>query len=199
MYSPPSFVVEDQATLDQFICEHNFGQLISTHQGRLFSSHLPFLYDAKSRTLTGHLARQNPQHQELADQEVMVTLSGSHAYISPTWYAVNNVPTWNYQTVHIWGRCRVFQYPERLMALVNDLAAQHEQNQPQPWSPEYHPKMLQAIVGLEISITDMQGKFKLNQNRSLADMQGVIDHLDPVKDAGLIAAMRQALASKQSS
>ncbi|WP_223786679.1 FMN-binding negative transcriptional regulator [Marinicella meishanensis] len=197
MYSPKAFAVGDQGTLDRFIRDHSFGQLISSHQGRLFSTHLPFLYAAKAGTLTGHLAKQNPQHQDLAGQEVMVTLSGPHGYISPTWYAVNSVPTWNYQAVHIWGRCQMFEEADRLSQLVNDLTAQHERTQPQPWQPEYPTAMLQAIVGIEITITEVRGKFKLNQNRSVADMQGVIEHLDPVNDAELLAAMQQALRDKQ--
>lgn len=196
MYSPQAFTVHDQTTVDAFIQDHGFGQLISTHQGRLFSTHLPFLYDAKKRTLTGHLAKQNPQHLDLGGQEVMVTLSGPHGYISPTWYAVNNVPTWNYQALHIWGRCRVFHEAERLLTVVYGLTEQHERSLPQPWQPEFNPKMLQAIVGVEITITELQCKFKLNQNRSVADMQGVIDHLDAAKDAELLQAMQQALRAK---
>ncbi len=197
MYIPRSFVISDQATVDQFITDNAFGQLISRHAGQLFSTHLPFLYDAERSVLTGHMARQNPQHQDLEDQQVMVTLAGAHGYISPTWYAVNSVPTWNYQAVNIYGQCQLFSEPDRLMQVVNALAHQYEQHQAQPWVPEYRAEMLKAIVGFELKISEIQCKFKLNQNRSAADMQGVIDNLDPVKEAGLLAAMQQALAEKQ--
>lgn len=197
MFIPQSFVVKDQTTMDQFIVDNAFGQLISLHEGQLLSSHLPFLYDEKRGVLTAHMAKQNPQHLELEGQQVLVTLSGAHGYISPTWYTVNSVPTWNYQAVHIYGQCQVFHDTERLAEVVNSLAHQYEQHQDNPWVPEYRVEMLKAIVGFELKITEIQGKFKLNQNRSMADMQGVIDHLDPVQDADLRTAMQQALLEKQ--
>ncbi len=197
MFIPQSFVVKDQITIDQFIKDNAFGQLISLHKGQLLSTHLPFLYDAERSVLTGHMARQNPQHLDLENQQVLVTLSGAHGYISPTWYTVNSVPTWNYQAVHIYGHCQVFNDTDRLADVVNNLAQQYEQHQDNPWVPEYRVEMLKAIVGFELTITEIQCKFKLNQNRSAADMQGVIDHLDPVIEADLLAAMQQALIEKQ--
>jgi len=197
MYSPKPFAIEDSATIEAFLAEHGFGQLVSQHQGRLFSTYLPFLYDPKNRTLTGHLARLNPQHQDLSEQEVMVTFSGPHGYISPSWYAVHNVPTWNYQALHIYGRCEVFTDVDRLAAVVRGLTEQHESDQPDPWQADYPASMLQAIIGIKISIQQWHCKFKLNQNRSVADMQGVMAHLNPIKDAELLAAMEQALQRKQ--
>ncbi len=197
MFIPQSFVVTDQATIDQFILNNAFGQLNSLHEGQIICTHLPFLYDAELSVLTGHMAKQNPQHLSLENQQVLVTLSGAHGYISPTWYTVNSVPTWNYQAVHIYGQCRVFNDTERLAEVVNGLADQYEQHRENPWVPEYRVEMLRAIVGFELKITEIQCKYKLNQNRSLADIQGVINHLDPVKDADLLAAMQQALLEKQ--
>lgn len=196
MYIPPSFVVKEQSTIDQFIENNPFGQLISLHQGQLFSTHIPFWYDAKNSTLTGHMARQNPQHSDLEQQQSLVTLSGAHGYISPTWYAVNSVPTWNYQAVHIYGECQVFSDTDRLQYLVNKLANKFEQHLDDPWVPAYQASMLKAIVGFELHISSIECKYKLNQNRSAADIQGVINHLDPEKQADLIAAMQAALKQK---
>jgi transcriptional regulator len=190
MYIPANFEITDKTVIDQFIENHAFGQLISNHKGRLFSTHMPFLHDAEKNQLLGHIAKANPQHQDIEGQEVMVTLEGAHGYISPNWYATKNVPTWNYQAAHIYVQCTVFTDPERLQEVLDSLTAMHERHLPKPWLPEYQATKLNGIVGLELNISKIECKFKLNQNRSAADIQGVIDHLDPVKQANLLAAMK---------
>ncbi len=190
MYIPQSFALEDQSVIDAFIHQNAFGQLISNHQGQLFCTHLPFLYDADKRVLIGHVAKANPQHQDLEGQEVLVTMQGPHGYISPAWYTSESVPTWNYQAVHIYGQCEVFSNPERLKEVVDSLTAIYENQLPNPWQAEYQASMLKGIVGFEIKITKIDCKFKLNQNRTNDDIQGVIDQLDPVKQADLLAAMK---------
>lgn len=197
MYKPQSFVVEDQLIIDQFIMSHSFGQLISNHQGQLFSTHLPFYYAADPSKLLCHVAKANPQHQDIEGQEVMVTVQGAHGYISPTWYASKNVPTWNYQAAHIYGVCEVFTDPDKLKFVVDSLTASHEKHLPNPWQADYPAAKLKGIVGIEIKITKIECKFKLNQNRSSADIQGVIDHLDPVTQADLLQAMK-AVKKQQS-
>lgn len=164
MYKPKSFEVADQATIDQFIYNNSFDQLISIHKGQLFSTHIPFLYTAQKGVLTGHVAKANPQHLDIQGQAVMVSLSGAHGYISPTWYASKSVPTWNYQAAHIYGQCSVFNNPERLMEVVDSLTTANEKQLPKPWQPVYQSTMLKAIVGLEIKITKIDCKFKLSQN-----------------------------------
>ncbi len=151
---------------------------------------MPFMHDADKGLLIGHVAKANPQHQDIEDQEVMVTLEGAHGYISPTWYKADSVPTWNYQATHLYGQCTVFSDPGRLKEVVDSLTAIYEKQLPNPWQPNYQATMLKGIVGIQIEITKIDCKFKLNQNRSDDDIQGVIDHLDPDKQAGLLAAMK---------
>jgi len=176
MYIPKSFKITEKEAFT-FILSNAFGQLISTHQGRLVSSHLPFLIDQKQNLLSCHLAKANPQWQQLENQEVLVSFQGPHDYISPSWYQSGGVPTWNYQAVHVYGQVKIIHHADRLKKLVNQLTEIYESNFKQPWLPEYNPAMLKAIVGVEISITEIQGKYKLSQNKSQQDQTNVIQQL----------------------
>lgn len=174
MYIPESFEVTDPEEIFSFVGENAFGQLISMTAGRLTSTHLPFLLSEDRTTLTGHLARCNPQSTDLHGQEVLVTLQGEHGYISPSWYARPSVPTWNYQAVHIYGRVEVFDSKEKLKLVVDALSQKYELSIGESWQGQYEQSMLEAIVGLEIAISEVQCKYKLSQNRSADDRRGVI-------------------------
>ncbi len=174
MYLPKHFTIEDQQEIFSFIRANAFGQLISTLQGRLISSHIPLLLNEENDRLVAHLARPNPQLKEIEGQEVLVTLQGLHDYISPNWYENPGVPTWNYQAVHVYGICHVVDDDKRLRDIIESLSAVYEASQPEPWQPEYPDSMLRGIVGIEIDITELQGKYKLSQNRPREDQQGVI-------------------------
>ncbi|WP_317929821.1 FMN-binding negative transcriptional regulator [Halioxenophilus sp. WMMB6] len=193
MYIPSHFHIGEQETIVDFIAANGFGELISQVDGRPFATPMPFLLSDDQQTLLGHLAIQNPQAEQLAEseQEVLVTLSGPHAYISPTWYTTPGVPTWNYQTVHIYGRCQTFNDAARLQRVVAKLSQQYESALPEPWQADYNPAMLRAIVGIEIKITEWQCKFKLSQNRSLADRTLVADKLSEAGNTALAMAMRE--------
>ena len=190
MYIPKHFEVTDSNEVFAFIEANGFGQLISNSGGQLFATHIPFALSEDKTKLVGHLAKQNPQTQDIEGQEVLVTLQGPHDYISPSWYASPGVPTWNYQAVHIYGQCKCFSEPEALGELVESLTAQYESQFATPWQPEYRPAMLGAIVGIEISISDLQCKYKLNQNRSQQDQQQVIAQLEANGSHQLAEAMR---------
>jgi len=103
------------------------------------------------------------------------------------------VPTWNYQAVHIYGRCRVFEDAETLAEVVEALSQRYESGFEKPWQPQYRDAMLKAIVGVEITIDEVQCKYKLSQNRPAADQQGVVDRLDQIGSKSLASAMRKAL------
>ncbi len=160
-----------------FIEANNFGQLISQVEGRLFSSHIPFLLNKEKTKLVGHLAWQNPQHKQLAEQEVLVTFQGAHDYISPSWFITPGVPTWNYQAVHVYGSCALIEEDEAIANIVDTLTRQHEVRFENPWQPEYKASMLKAIIGIEISIDEIQGKYKMSQNRPEPDQRQIIDGL----------------------
>ena len=126
MYIPRHFAVSDRDEMFAFIEANAFGQLISSVAGRPFSTHMPFLLSADRTSCIGHLAKQNPQHAEIGGQQVLISLQGPHDYVSPSWYRSPGVPTWNYQAVHIYGRCRVFTDREKLKSLVDALTARYE-------------------------------------------------------------------------
>jgi len=190
MYIRKPFEITDRTEIDAFIEANAFGQLISLSEGRLLSTHLPFLLSEDKTTLLGHLALQNPQASDIQNQEVLVTLQGAHNYISPTWYLTPGVPTWNYQAVHIYGRCTLFDDTEVLRDLVDALTSRYESELPTQWNPEYSSGMLKAIVGIEIAMNEVQCQYKLNQNRSTQDQQHVINQLESNGSHQLAKAMR---------
>ena len=193
MYLPNHFKITDEDQIFAFLEANAFGQLISIQEGRLTVSHLPFLVSREGRQLHCHLARPNTQWQAIEGQQVLATFQGPHDYISPSWYQSAGVPTWNYQAVHIYGSCRVFDDADELAALVEVLSKRYESGFETPWKPNYRDAMLKAIVGVEIEIEDIQCKYKLSQNRPADDHRGVIDKLEELGSESLVRAMRKTL------
>ena len=191
MYIPKHFEVTDVDTIDEFIHGNSFGQLLSLHDSEIVASHLPFLYVAKERKLIGHLAKANPQWQQIDGQKVLVTLQGEHAYVSPSWYESAGVPTWNYQSVHIEGVAQSFSVETKLKHLLDTLTAQNESVYSTPWEPEYAAAMLRGIMGIEIAITSVQCKFKISQNRSAEDQSNVRRELEKAGHRALTKAMTE--------
>lgn len=191
MYIPKTFEITDPSVIFSFVRANAFGQLISTVEGRLFSTHVPFLVSSDNSMLLGHIAQRNPQALEIDQQEVLVTFQGAHDYISPSWYSSPGVPTWNYQAVHVYGNCKTFDETDRLKELVETLTVVYEAASPCPWAPDYNPRLLRAIVGIELKITDVQCKFKLSQNRSEQDRVQVIAQLKRKGSSELAEAMER--------
>jgi transcriptional regulator len=178
MYIPAHFREDDADTLAHFIDAHSFGTLTSVADGKPFASHVPFLYHRAERTLSAHLARANPQWRHFAAApDALVIFLGPHGYVSPTWYAQPGVPTWNYTAVHVYGTARVVDDADVTARHVERLAARYEQGSDSPWVPRYDRQRLAGIVGIEIRITEIQGKFKLSQNRPAAERARVAAHL----------------------
>jgi transcriptional regulator len=191
MYLPKSFEQHDVGTLQQFVHAHPFGALVTMTSGGLDGNHLPFLIDTESGpygTLRGHVARANPIWRGCRDgADALVIFQGPDSFISPSWYPTKRetgsvVPTWNYIVVHAHGRVRAIEDAEWLRAHVEALTNRHERAREVPWAvsdaPEdYIQKMLGAIVGLEMPISRLTGKWKLSQNRSEGDRVGVVDGL----------------------
>ena len=185
MYSPEAFRINDRATLAAFMRRHSFATLV-THDGSIpHATHLPVLLEddpGPNGTLVTHMARANPQWRHFEDgREVMVVFTGPHAYVSPAWYATAPaVPTWNYTAVHAYGVPRLVSDPVRFSRMLGDLVDFHESARNQPWHgnlPEaFRDRLMQAIVGIEIPISRIEGKFKLSQNRP-GDAAGVIESL----------------------
>jgi transcriptional regulator len=191
MYLPKHFEESRPQVLHELIRRHPLGVLVAMTPAGLDASHVPFETDpepAPCGVLRCHVARANALWRHLsADAEVLAIFQGAESYISPAWYPAKEehgkvVPTWNYVTVHAYGGPTVIHDRAWLRTLVESLTNRHEAGRADPWrvsdAPvEYIEKMLNAIVGIEIPITRLSGKWKISQNRSVADRQGVIDGL----------------------
>jgi len=198
-YVPRSFQVDDREALEGFVQAHAFGTLVSAGPAGLSVSHIPFLperaADGRLRLL-GHVARANAHWQELESaREVLAIFEGPHAYVSPGWYANHpSVPTWNYAVVHARGTARLLP-PADLPSLLDRLSRTYEDGRPAPWRMEslpsgFTPKLLEAIVGFEIAVEELVGKFKLSQNRRREDVEGVAAALEAEGQEALAELMR---------
>ena len=187
MYVPSHFAQTDQNRLYDLIEAYPFGLLVMNVAKSIEAAHVPFFLDREQNTLRCHVAKANPIWQAANTQtksNALAIFSGPHAYISPDWYTTPGlVPTWNYAAVHVYGRPRLLQDAE-LMQLLDDLSAASENHllPKPPWTIDKVPadmysKLRQAIVGIEIPCSEIQGKQKLSQNRRPADKQGAIDAL----------------------
>ncbi len=186
MYIPEHFAETDLPTLHEFMRQHSFATLVTQHDGAPFASHLPLLLERSIGThgaLLGHMARNNEQWRDFAaGAEILVMFQGAHAYVSPSWYEPNPMaaPTWNFVAVHAYGRARILS-EEELVETLHQLVDENEKSFPQPWklqiSQAMRERALGAIVGFEISLSHIEGKFKLSQNRSVQDRQSVIVQL----------------------
>ncbi len=188
MYIPKLNAETDVKKLHDLMRAHNFAVLFSA-QPDPFATHLPFILDDErgpQGTLVTHLAKANPHWQQLdPEQEVLVVFQGPHSYISSRWYAPpTTVPTWNYAAVHAYGKPRLIFDSATLRELVMQLVAFHEPAEKLPdFDANLPENLLQAIVGLEIEITRLEGKFKFSQNKSVADQAGVITALSQSADS----------------
>lgn len=190
MFIPKDFRISDADEIDRFIAHHSFGILVSSHDSELIATHLPVHRSDKDH-LQAHVARANTQWQQLEGQRVLLILPGPHDYVSPTWYESPGVPTWNYQSVHIYAHASCFTETERLKELVLALSNDHESSRADPWNGEFNAGMLKAIVGIDLKIDEVQCKYKLSQNRSRQDQEKVSDELEQSGNEQLANAMRQ--------
>ena len=190
MYLPSVFAVKDLPVLQDFMEQYSFATLVTRHSDELIASHVPFVLDRDAGPygkLRGHLAVRNPQLAHLeSGSEALVIFQGPHLYISPSWYAApHNVPTWNYTAVHAYGIPKIVDRAG-LVVLLKDLVRQNEKSFEQPWDFDAEASWVQALLpeigAFEIPIEKLQGKFKLNQNRILADRARVIEILSASQD-----------------
>jgi transcriptional regulator len=178
MYVDKQFKVNDRNEVLGFIDAHPFGQLISNVEGRLFSSHVPLLLSENKNSLLCHLAKRNRQWKEIEGQEILITFQGPHGYISPSWYASRGVPTWNYQVVHVYGRAELITDKAALKCVVDDMSERFEATLSDPWTGDYAESLLDKIVGVNIEIIEIQGKYKLSQNRSAMERDRIRSELE---------------------
>jgi transcriptional regulator len=203
MYIPEHFLMKNLEVIHQIIQTNPLGALVTMTPEGLDANHIPFELDAGHGVLTAHVARANPVWQQCKDgAEVLVIFRGNESYISPNWYPSKHeihrqVPTWNYEVVHVHGQLTVQDQEKFVRGVVGRLTRKHEATEPKPWkmgdsAPEYIDSMLKAIVGIEIAITRLEGKAKLSQNREARDRLNAAEVLLTQGAVGLAQAMQSA-------
>jgi transcriptional regulator len=202
MYNPAHFREDRVEVLHELIRLHSLATFVTLGPDGLTANHIPMLIEpqpGRFGKLRFHVAKANPVWRNFsANVPALAVFSGPEAYISPSWYAEKQdsgkvVPTWNYATVHAHGTVEVFHDQDRLRAIVADLTQSNEAPFQHPWSiddapAEYIDSLLSGIVGLEMTITRLEGKWKVSQNRPKPDRLGVIDALERL---GKIASANQ--------
>ncbi|MFD1385469.1 FMN-binding negative transcriptional regulator [Oceanobacillus oncorhynchi subsp. oncorhynchi] len=190
MYVPKRFKVTDTKEIWEFVKQHSFATLVTAEDNIPVATHLPVTVSRADDDyrITGHMAYANLQWKTFESvDDALVIFQGPHAYVSSTWYAHENVPTWNYQAVHMYGTPRILE-KEELLESLKTLSDTYENHRDPSFSVEgYTPKLLdaqlKAIVGLEIKVTEVQAAYKLSQNRNETDYQHIIDHLKKEGDS----------------
>jgi transcriptional regulator len=200
LYEPPLHRNENLPELHALIKERVFGLLISNGPAGIAANSVPFVLDtavSKLGALKVHLARANPQWRDLeAQPDVLVVFQGRDHYITPSWYATKQetgkvVPTWNYTMVQAKGRAKIMN-DAWLNQQIEELTQTLEQRREQPWAvgdapADFIAMQRRAIVGVEIEILDIRGKWKTSQNRSAADRAGVVAGLEAIGDEDALA------------
>jgi transcriptional regulator len=206
VYNPSHFnKSDDRAALLALMRAHPLGALVTHGPEGLDANHLPFEVDEAAGVLRAHVARANPLWQQVpasGGMPAMVIFRGQAGYISPNWYPSKHethrqVPTWNYQVVHVHGQLTVMDQERFVRGLVARLTREHEKrsNQAKPWMmgdapADYIDQMLAAIVGIEVTLERLEGKFKLSQNKEERDRLGVVEGLVAAGEGGLAGVMR---------
>lgn len=194
MYQPPHFIETRQDVLHGLIRAHPLGLLISNGTDGPVANAIPFLLDAEAGPngrLRAHLAKANPQWRLLADNPaspVLVVFQGADAYVTPSWYETKRetgkvVPTWNYAIVQVRGTVKVIDDAEWIAQQITELTLSQEGAREEPWAvtdapPTFIQSQIKGIIGLEIKIAEISGKWKVSQNRPVADRVGVAEGLE---------------------
>ncbi|WHY03318.1 FMN-binding negative transcriptional regulator [Neobacillus sp. DY30] len=184
MYIPKYFKVKNVDEIWDFVQKNSFATIVTTEKGKPIATHLPLRLNKKGDEyyITGHLAYGNPQWRTFETcEEVLVMFQGPHAYISSSWYGHEEVPTWNYQAVHIYGKASILEKDE-LIGELTIMLEKYEKNRENPvlWnklSPDLLESELKGIVGFKIKVGDIQAAYKLSQNRNETDYMNIIDKL----------------------
>lgn len=194
MYIPPRFAETDPRALHAFIEQHGFATFVTDD---LNVTHLPLLLNARRTALQGHFARANPHWKTIdGTRRAKALFHGPHAYVSPAWYSPDkpSVPTWNYAAVHASGVPAIIDDEKWMNDFLERLIRKYESARAQPWAytppPEFHAAMLTQIVGFELPIEQIEGTFKLSQNRSEKDQASVIAGLEAEGESETAALMR---------
>ena len=205
MYTPKLYREEDRAKILEFLRQNEFATLVTYDGEKLTASHLlmEVLGDVERLFVIGHMSRANPQWKTFEkNDEALVIFQGPHTYISPTWYNHVNVPTWNYQAVHIYGKPRIVENRDEAYQLLNKLVDRHEAGSHyklETLPPDFVEKEIKGIVAFQIEVTRIEANYKLSQNRSDEDHQNIIAQLEKREDEmshGVAEAMKRQRPSR---
>ena len=187
MYCPAHFQENSPAALAELIEAHPLGTVVRNTSDGLVADHIPLLFQSVAGSkgkLIGHVAVNNPLWQTEPDQELLVVFQGPSTYISPNWYATKAeagkvVPTWNYAVVHAYCSLKAIREPSKVLAIISELTDHHESKQAHPWRvgdapSDFTERLLHSIVGIELTINRIQGKWKVSQNQPKANQQSVM-------------------------
>jgi transcriptional regulator len=185
MYIPDLYKNENQEAITAFLKENSFGILINQTNGKLWATHIPLELSINSEgktLLEGHISKENPQWKGFAENDqILAVFSGPHSYISPSWYDHENVPTWNYIAVHVYGKIKIIEGDEVIESLKR-LVDKYEQNSENPVRIEdlSEKTMMQSrgIVAFQIEIEEIQAQQKMSQNRDDKNYQNIISELE---------------------
>jgi transcriptional regulator len=198
VYIPAHFEESRVDVLHDFVRKNQFATLVTHGASGINANHIPFVLKTEPApygVLNGHVARANAVCQDLASGgEALVIFQGPDAYITPSWYETKKqtgtvVPTWNYIVVHAYGRPKLIEDKDWLLSHLTELTNKNESTLDSPWAvsdapEEFVAKLMGAIIGIEMVVTRFLGKWKVSQNRSAADMSGVVDGLRTSNTAG---------------
>jgi transcriptional regulator len=198
MFIPDSYKNENQEEIKKFLQENSFGILINQTDGKLCATHIPLELDTNkdgNQILFGHISKENPQWKGFTDNDrILAVFSGPHSYISSSWYDHENVPTWNYIAVHVYGKIKIIE-GDAVVESLKKLVDKYEQNSKNPVRVADLSKktMMQTrgIVAFEIEITEIQATRKLSQNRDEKNYQNIISELEKTEDIQAIAVANE--------
>jgi transcriptional regulator len=205
MYIPNAFREDDQEKLVAFMQAHSFATLVSVIDGAPFATHLPVVIreEEGNVTIIGHVAKANPHWQALGSGESLMIFQGPHAYISPALYEKQeSVPTWNYIAVHAYGTAQLITTEHgfaAMEAMLSDMIKNYEETYHVQWdslSAKFREGMMRGIVGFTLSVTRLEGKYKLSQNRSHTD-QTTVAHALLTSDDQEVAGTGRAMLGTQ--
>ena len=183
MYIPKHFKIDDENIIYNIIKENGFATLFSQHNGEPYATHLPLMLNKSDNALYGHFARPNEQWKDAENQQVLVVFQGPHCYISPSWYeTMKAVPTWNYVSIHLYGKMEIIEDGKVILDSLNDLVNKYE-SPDSPYNldavePSFIEGMSQGIVAFRIKITKIEAKAKLSQNQPVERQELIIKNLE---------------------
>lgn len=198
MYIPEIYKNENPTAIKDFLQKNSFGILVNQVDGKLWATHIPLELDTNEngrQVLYGHISKENPQWKSFAsDNKILAIFSGPNSYVSPSWYDHENVPTWNYTAVHVYGTIKIIK-GEALLSSLKKLVDKYEARSENPIKiedlSEKTMRQTRGIIAFEIEIDEIQAVHKLSQNRDDKNYQNIISELEKTEESNSIAIAKE--------